>query len=194
MLRIGVTGHRHLAEPHKLEAAVASAIARIEAAFRPQAVQVLSSLAEGADRLVGKQLLGMHGAQLVAPLPLPRAEYEKDFAGAASRAEFAALLSAASKVVELPPSTSRRDAYRNAGFYVLDHSDVVVAVWDGQPQPDSPGTAGIVAEARRRHLPLAWIHAAKTGAGACSDCEPGTVTFENFPRGAAGPPRGIASR
>jgi hypothetical protein len=40
---------------------------------------------------------------------------------------------------------------------VADQCDALVAVWDGQPARGRGGTADIVAYARKKRRPLAWI-------------------------------------
>src|ERR1700704_5759523 len=83
-LVIGVTGHRDLRDEDvpRLEAKVAAIIARLRHDYLADDVEtpiiVLSALAEGADRLVARVALAQ-GARLIAPLPMPREEYRRDF-------------------------------------------------------------------------------------------------------------------
>src|SRR3982075_228065 len=83
-LVIGVTGHRDLRDEDvpKLEAEVARIIAGLRRDYLKDdgetPIIVLSALAEGADRLVARVALAQ-GARLIAPLPLPAAEYRRDF-------------------------------------------------------------------------------------------------------------------
>ncbi len=65
MVAIGVTGHRILAELDKINAGVDTALRRIEQAFPGQPLTVISSLAEGADRLVVRQVLARPQARLM---------------------------------------------------------------------------------------------------------------------------------
>jgi hypothetical protein len=48
----------------------------------------------------------------------------------------------------MPARESRTEAYEQAGRYVVEHSDVLVAVWDGLSASGRGGTAEIVAWAR----------------------------------------------
>src|ERR1700720_2498100 len=83
-LVIGVTGHRDLrdADLPRLEQAVAAIIGGLRRDYlggdQETPIIVLSALAEGADRLVAKVALAQ-GARLIAPLPMPREEYRRDF-------------------------------------------------------------------------------------------------------------------
>ena len=186
MTAVGVTGHRFLADPERLTAGVEAALRRIEQAFPNGPLTVISALAEGADRLVARRFLARPEAHLVVPLPLPQSDYMADFESPASREEFLDLLAQAEQVVTLPPASNRDQAYAAAGRYVLDHCDVLIAIWDGKPAQGLAGTSEIVALARARRLPLAWIHAGNrlpgTNIPTSLGTEQGKVTFEHFPR------------
>src|ERR1035437_7503961 len=107
MPRIGVTGHRQLPDGPAVEAGVDAALAAIEARFPGEPLRILSSLAEGADRLVARRVLARPGASLVAVLPLPRLDYLADFESPQSREEFLELLGEAETVIEMPAPDSR---------------------------------------------------------------------------------------
>ncbi len=181
---VGVTGHRLLSGLEKVEAGVDEALRRIEQAFPGRPLTVVSALAEGADRLVARRILERPGARLLAPLPLPRSDYIADFASAASKQEFLALLERAAEIVELPAPTVREQAYEAVGAYVLDRSQVLLTVWDGQGAQGRGGTGAVVARARARQLPIAWVHAGNRKPGTLEPttlgAEQGRVTFENF--------------
>jgi hypothetical protein len=120
---------------------------------------VVSPLAEGADRLVAREVLKDREADLEAPLPLPRDEYVRDFRSAESRREFDELLARAREVTVLGLGGSRESAYERAGRYVVDRCDVLIALWDGDASGGRGGTADVVAYARERDVPLIWIGA-----------------------------------
>jgi len=162
-LRIGMTGHRLLPDDSALAARVDDAVRRIRALapsspHTPLYLAAVSPLAEGADRLVAARALADEGATLEVALPLPRDDYMDDFATAESRQEFDSLLARASEVVTLPPGETRDEAYERVGRYIVDHSDVMIALWDGAAARGRGGTADIVAYARERDVPLFWIH------------------------------------
>jgi hypothetical protein len=163
-LRVGVTGHRTLSDPDALIPAVHAALrGLVERFLGPEAdpaLLVISALAEGADRLVAREVLAGPDAALEAVLPLPAREYLADFADEASRAEFTDLLGRAVRVWQAPPGSSRQEAYERAGRRVVDRSDVVIALWDGQPSRGRGGTATIVSYARDQGIPLAWVNTA----------------------------------
>jgi hypothetical protein len=117
----------------------------------------VSPLAEGADRLVAREVLNDEGSDLEAPLPLPREEYLRDFETEESRREFDSLLARAKAATELPPCSTREEAYEQVGRYVVDRCDVLIALWDGEGSRGRGGSAEIVEYARKRQVPLFWI-------------------------------------
>ena len=156
MTTLGVTGHRVLNDVESITRQIDAALNRIGESF-PAPFTVYSALAEGADRLVARRACDLLAASLTAVLPLPQADYMADFLEDHAKAEFLYLLALASDVVELPATSTRTAAYEAAGRYVLDHSDLLIAVWDGQPPRGQGGTGQIVAEAQQRQLPVVWI-------------------------------------
>lgn len=182
-IRIGVTGHRRLDDPVAMQALVKKAIdAEVEALIPEEsrrktervrragtnaiAFRVLSPLAEGADRVVARAVLDYPNAGLDVVLPLALEDYLEDFATEESRAEFEKLLSLCKNPVLLrtwriqdechdPDGQAelRRDAYANAGRYVVDHCDLLIAVWNGEPSREHGGTAEIVQYALKQNRP-----------------------------------------
>jgi hypothetical protein len=183
-VRVGVTGHRKLDDPAAVEALVKRAIdAEIEGLLAEDArrkmeharragtaaisFSVVSSLAEGADRVVARAVLSYPDARLEAVLPMIVEDFMEDFATEASRKEFAELLSQCSEPVVLRTrrirddcsdaeglAELRRDAYALAGRFVVDHCDVLIAVWDGEPERGGGGTAEIVQYALGQNRPV----------------------------------------
>jgi len=183
-LVLGVTGHRVLAEIAKIEAGVAAALERIRAQWPKHRFTLLSSLAEGADCLVARCVLAWADSYLIVPLPLPPADSLADCGTAEAQREFLALLARAQTVIELPAAEMRNVAYEAAGLYVLDHCEILITIWDGGTEQGQGGTGGIVARARERCLPIAWVHAGNrkpdTFEPTSLGLEQGRVTFENF--------------
>jgi hypothetical protein len=172
MLRIGITGHRWVTG----QATVLSGLGQIFDALEriaPPPWVLLSSLAEGADRLVVEQArLRCPTTPLIVPLPLPVEEYCRDFAEPQSQMQFLSLLRSAAQVLPAPVGCSTpQQAYLQAGQVVVLESDLLLAVWDGLPARGMGGTAEVVALARSREHPLAWLH-----------CHSGQVTWERMER------------
>jgi len=170
-LRVGVTGHRYLdSNDPALVTAVRENLKLIESRCRkgtaatPVGLTVVSALAEGADRIVAREGIG-RGASLEVVLPLPLDDYLTDFKSDTSRSEFCALLvDHASAITELP-AAERDEAYERAGRVIVDRSDVLLALWDGEPARGRGGTAEIVAYARQQGVPVLQVTAERLDPG-----------------------------
>ena len=176
VVQVGVTGHR----PNRLSRQPAAdlprqceqvlkAIAALASSAHdrrlyspePPLLRILSPLAEGADRIVARAGLAL-GADLQCPLPFHVAEYCRDFEDAASCEEFHALLAKASAVFQIEGSRAAEDAaYERVGRLVLEQSDLLIAVWDGEPAAGRGGTTQIVQEALAQRVPVLWLHASE---------------------------------
>jgi hypothetical protein len=135
----------------------------------PPVFRAVSPLAEGSDRLFAEQAINI-GYELCCPMPFARSEFEKDFAPAHafeadSLARFRSLLERAEKetaltVFELDGERANEGAaYGAAGRVVLNQSDLLVVVWDGERQEKPGGTEETFAEAGRKGVPVVWIDA-----------------------------------
>lgn len=104
----------------------------------------LSSLAGGADQVFARCVLES-GWHLIAVIP--EADYEEAFDSASDLEEYRALR-AKSEIVQLTSARTAEDSFLNAGKWIVDHSDGIIAVWDGEPAEGLGGTADIVAYAQ----------------------------------------------
>jgi hypothetical protein len=156
-IAIGVTGHRWVKETREIRAAIDQVIERILQTYPDHMLLILSPLAQGADRVVAKRLFPHQGSKLIAILPMPIEKYLNDFPSDDSKIEFHHLLDQAEQIIELPLPASRDEAYVAVGKYILDHCDLLIAIWDGQVAKGKGGTGEIVRIARERSLPIAWI-------------------------------------
>ena len=173
-LVIGVTGHRDLRDEDmaRLEVEVANVIARLRLDYLgpddETPIIVLSALAEGADRLVARVALAQ-GARLIAPLPLPREEYRRDFEPGlkpGNVAEFDALLAQAIAAPVMPfthgnsleavrtNSKKRAEQYRAVGLFIIQHCNVLLAIWDGDEANMAVGGTAEVVKFTREGIPL----------------------------------------
>jgi len=183
VLVVGVVGHRVLADIQKLRRSVNVVVDELCRSTGRKPPDILSALAEGADRLVADAMIARANARLTAVLPLPAAKYREDFTAAGSREDFDRLLAEAAEIVVMRPADSRDDAYQSAANYIVENSNVLVALWDGKPAQGVGGTAHAVTKARSMKLPLVWI---KCGNRAMGTMEPtiiddeGEVTYERF--------------
>ncbi|MUL44189.1 hypothetical protein FZ103_24015 [Streptomonospora sp. PA3] len=150
MRRLAITGHRGL--PEAVERAVDTALRdRLRALGRH--LVGLSCLADGADTLFARAVLEQ-GGRLEAVVPAER--YREGLPGS-HREVYDDLLAAASSVHRLPRVESTSQAHLEAGRYLVEHCDELVAVWDGHPPRGPGGTADIVDYARTRDRPVTVI-------------------------------------
>jgi hypothetical protein len=171
-LVIGVTGHRDLHEQDvpRLEQEVAAIIAGLRREYLdddPETpIIVLSALAEGADRLVARVALAQ-GARLIAPLPLPLAEYRRDFEPGLKPGNMAELDSLLAQAIAAPvmplldtPEAVRADPqaraaqYRAVGIFINQHCHVLLALWDGDSKDMAAGGTAEVVTFKRNGIPL----------------------------------------
>lgn len=145
-MKVGVTGHRILMEIDKINTGIRKALEEIMNASGGEPPTLLTALAEGADRLVAEAVREIPGSRVIAVIPFELADYATDFGpeGTDSRREFDSLLKTADEVVQLPSAPTRNEGYENGGNYVVDDSDALIAVWDGQEAQGQGGTGEIV--------------------------------------------------
>lgn len=150
-LIVGVTGHRDLAsdDDSAVERQVRDVFSNLQTAYPHTPIVLLSSLAEGADRLAAHVALDC-GAELFAVLPMKAQFYESDFASAESVDEFRRLMqqSCGSAIVDAP-GPEREQRYAAAGAFVVSHSEILIALWDGNEEELPGGTSQIVRFALR---------------------------------------------
>lgn len=163
VISLGVTGHRVFDDPEAALRRVRDGLRRIlalagdESPGAPVRFEVLSALAEGADRLVVREALALPGTTLIAVLPFTADDYARDFETEESRSEFDELLARARAVEVMPPAPSCEAGYESQGRWVADHSDVLLVVWDGGASRGQGGTAEIAAYAADGGTPILWV-------------------------------------
>jgi hypothetical protein len=102
------------------------------------------------------------GYELQAVLPFERNEYVKDFDKAASATYQKLLRGEGSSPVIFELDGTRQDggasrSYLAAGRLVLQQTDVLIAVWDGENEKGAGGSGQIVREALQNGVPVVWI-------------------------------------
>jgi len=153
-LTVGVTGHRDLLadEIPALQKKVRDFFLQLKSDFPDLNLQLITPLAEGSDRLVADVAQDL-GIGLIVPLPMPQAEYEQDFSSPAAVQAFRASLKDARiihlRTVRRSPGNSlsleeRTAQYAQMGIFVSNHSQVLLALWDGKPSSELGGTASVV--------------------------------------------------
>ena len=184
MLRIGVTGHRILTEREKVKRSIDVVLNHIAKNFPDNKWLLLSSLAEGADCMVVEEAMTRFNVTLLAVLPAPEEQYFSTFIDKIEKTKAETFLKKAKKII-MPASSTIERAYQIAGQYIVTHSDIMIAIWDGQDAQGIGGSGEIVALARAQGKPIAWIHAGNRVLGTTIATtlgeEQGIITFERFP-------------
>jgi hypothetical protein len=186
VFRVGVVGHRpdrlQSADLQQLAAqlrsvlgAIRSEVSRLGRSRRRRVapaspvLQAISPLAEGVDRLFAEVAIGL-GYELQCPMPFPQAEFERDFLPPCSLEpdsleRFRSLLAQAEREtalarLEMNGDRARAsDAYAACGRIVVDQSDVLVVVWDGERRRRRGGTEETIDAARLTGVPIVWMDA-----------------------------------
>jgi len=155
---VGFTGHRQIQDPALIARAIGQALDHLIREAEGEWV-VLSSVAEGGDQLFVEQALARH-LSWHALLPLPANEFSKDFEPE-QWAHVESLLARAEHlhVGDENETAPRVDAYLDCGLETVNGSDLLVAVWDGEPARGKGGTAEVVEYARSIGRPLIIIDA-----------------------------------
>ncbi len=151
--------------------------------LQPPLLRIVSPLALGADRLVATEAVKLDYA-LYVPMPFTHGEYEQDFAGtvplknpkalpiteAEDKKQFKELFDQAGpdwmsldgdydEEKEGEHGETRKRAYEAVGHFVVRNSDILIAIWDGEPAAGRGGTQEIVHYAAKVGVPIWWIHA-----------------------------------
>jgi hypothetical protein len=175
-LVIGATGHRDLRDDDipALVQEVKKAIERLKSEYLhndPETpIIVLSSLAEGGDRLIAQAAMDLD-AQLIAPLPMEENEYRRDFTDPKRWVKPDAVIDF-DRLKELAVATpvmgfaegntaanvsedARRDLqYREVGLFIVRHCHVLIALWDGDKSNTATGGTAEVVRFKRDGIPF----------------------------------------
>lgn len=110
-------------------------------------------LARGADTLFAQQMIAVGGRLVVI---IPASDYF-DRVSSEEAPLYRSLVDHAWAIRRMPALHAGDEAYAAANTVLLNSIDQLIAVWDGDPEGGVGGTAAVVREARRRHLPVSVI-------------------------------------
>ncbi len=158
--RIGVSGHQHIGDEATIEF-VSQQLHELLSKFQQlhrkhgQDVIAYSALAIGTDRLFVKTALEL-GIPVEVIILCSR--YEEIYDSPEVREEYHSLLARCQEVHELPFQECSDDAYLAAGHWIVDHSDLMILVWNAYPAGGKSGTADIASYARLVRCPFIHIN------------------------------------
>ncbi len=125
---------------------------QLKSDFPDLELQLISPLAEGSDRLVADVAQEL-GLDLIVPLPMQQTQYEQDFLSPEAVDVFRGSLKKARIIYlrtlkQVPGSKldpeDRSHQYAQMGIFISNHSQVLLALWDGKSQGEVGGTASVV--------------------------------------------------
>ncbi|TRX54953.1 hypothetical protein [Thalassomonas sp. M1454] len=153
---IGVTGHRDLNDKtsEQLTKKINSFITDINSQLVNTPVSIITGMADGADRILAKVALANNlPVQIV--LPMPEEMYKADFSEE-SWAEYQLIksnhlvtcLTVNTENIDLEAAQEQGDErnklYHALGKYLVEQSNMMVAVWDGENTGFKGGTCDVV--------------------------------------------------
>ena len=148
-ITIAITGHRDIIETEELRRDVKVYFEKLIEVNKTAEIILLSPLADGADRFVAKIFLEKQkehqNLKLIVPMPFGQERYEEDF-DESSKEEFLDFWQKADSV--FPVKRVSDSGYVDVGRYVVDKSDVLLALWDGTFNGKAGGTGDIVTYAK----------------------------------------------
>lgn len=138
MVNVGITGHQNLGTAdtaHWVVLAIKKVVTEIAI------TQGFTSLAIGTDQLFANIMVEKAIPFIVV---VPCTKIELSFKSDKDTALFRQLLAQAKGILRLPFDEPSEEAYFEAGKTVVDKSDLLIAVWDGQPAKGLGGTGDVV--------------------------------------------------
>ncbi|MBB5052779.1 hypothetical protein HNQ36_002753 [Afipia massiliensis] len=140
-MQVGITGHQ---DRRGIDWDWVGNALRAELRSRRGVTKALSSLAAGSDQVFARAALSI-GIPVMAVIPMDG--YERFFAPEA-RKEYEDLVSQC-EVKVLNWVGDERAGFFAAGKFIVDNSDLLFAVWDGEESKGLGGTANVVTFAVR---------------------------------------------
>lgn len=150
--KLGITGHQNIPK---------EAIKFIQDGIKNFVLQIgcdvvgVSSLAAGSDQIFAEIIINL-GFKL--HVIIPSNKYESTFSDPKVLEKFNSLFDKAMIKEELDYSEPSEEAFLNAGYHVVNESDILLAIWDGQKAQGKGGTADIVqyAKSKNKELFILW--------------------------------------
>ncbi len=150
-MKVGITGHQKF----EGEAAEWTCEEMNSSINRYNVTEGFTCLAVGADQMFAEIL---ERRNIPYTVIIPSRDYAKMFPDQGHREKYRSLLSRAREIVELEFQTSSEMAFLEGGRQVVNRSDVIFAVWDGEPAKGIGGTADIVRYALQNHKSVVHLN------------------------------------
>ena len=149
-MTIAVTGHRDVVIDETL-------LLQLDDFFREMSkkyehIILLSALADGADQCVAESALKYENIDLKVPLPLREEFYLETID---NKENFYTLAKSAKETFEVPKVCE--NPYENLGHYLVDNSDVLLALWDSDYNGKVGGTGEVIKYAKELNKSIIHI-------------------------------------
>jgi hypothetical protein len=154
MFRLGIIGHRYLANPEIITFVADQSVAILKQAKSEHSNLVaLSAIAEGADTLFAEAALSL---DIPLEIVRPFDEYASDFKTISASTRYEELRAAARSESKLFYKKRSDVAYKAAMNWIVDRSDVLVVAWNGLAAEGEGGTGDAVKQVVQLNRP--WLH------------------------------------
>jgi len=160
VLAVGFTGHRKVPYETKSRQVIRDFLAQQKESHHGVMYGICSAAA-GGDQLFAESCIELK-IPLRILLPRPAEQFRADF-DAASWQRSVHIMENAISVEVTGQYEARNEQFYDCGIQTVAESQLLVALWDGQPSRGVGGTQEIVSYARKTGHPIAWIHS-ETGA------------------------------
>jgi len=167
-MTVGIIGHREIMKEERAGVRKSLDAILTELKSTAHALRAISLVATGADTIFYDAAKAL-GIDVEVLLPFQIDKYQDDFTEPGDFEKFEEIVIAQKLETKEPlallttDSKQERDvAYLNAGKHLIDQSDYVVAVWDGQPARGIAGTAQLVTYARQHNKEPRIVKANRT--------------------------------
>jgi hypothetical protein len=165
IIRIAVTGHRLINIDEQLIDSIRQVLNNIRKHHSGANFYLYSALAEGSDQLIASIAQEFQDIKLMVPLPLPVEKYLIDFDSQTGKDNFHKLLQSASEIIQITARTDGQSVYQHLGDFLVEQSNYVVAVWNGEYSSKDGGTGDVVKNALSANKPVYWIYCNNTKTG-----------------------------
>jgi hypothetical protein len=155
VLAVGFTGHRKVPYETKSRQVIRDFLAHQKESHHGILYGICSAAA-GGDQLFAESCLELN-IPLRILLPRPAEQFRADF-DEASWQRTVRIMENAISVEVTGRQEAQNEQYYDCGIQTVAESQLLVALWDGQPSRGFGGTQEIVSYARKTGHPVAWIH------------------------------------
>jgi hypothetical protein len=193
-LYIGITGHRDIKvdDIEKVRLTFKTLIKEILNTKPNTNINIMSGLAEGADQVITKAAFELieegYPIIIIAVLPMSLEEYKNDFKDNELK-KFRDLISRLDnhkcKFIELTDDANRVNCYNNLGSYLINNSDFLISIWDGNYNKNLGGTYQVTLSALQttrednKSLPVFTIPCTRKSTALSNKLlSPGILTFD----------------